>query len=253
MVAHFRFGVVQPSSAEPHSRVGGLPSEPATIDKTCSVPAFSLRRFQYLFTAAVTSTLRVRKSPRGRKRERHTECAVHPLISAFFFPRLPHHPLPMSQQPKIDWFDISKWGVEGKGWADTQRCHDRLPLRAKNTVPAPVWDLSRSATGICALFESNAPKIHARWRLCDAQLGEPKFPVAGFSGLDLYADDRGRWRWCGAGQNVKDQKPRQMMGSAQERALAGLLATPGRGQLPGNRANHIEVPRRSALISELAA
>ena len=116
-----------------------------------------------------------------------------------------------SDRKTVSWFDISRWGVEGKGWSDTQRYYDRLPLRARKRVPAAVWDLSRSATGICALFRSNATRIHARWRLRGPQLGEANFAVAGFSGLDLYADDRGVWRWCGAGHGVTDQKPRQTL------------------------------------------
>jgi len=116
-----------------------------------------------------------------------------------------------SNEKRISWFDISKWGVEGKGWEDTQRYYDRLPWKAKRRVPQSVWDLSRSATGISALFESNAAKIHARWSLRIPQLGEPNFSVAGFSGLDLYARDKKVWRWCGAGHGVHDQKPRQVL------------------------------------------
>jgi hypothetical protein len=122
---------------------------------------------------------------------------------------------------KISWFDISKWGIEGKGWNNTQRYYDRLPLSARRHVPESVWGLSRSATGMCALFESNAPRLHARWRLRSPQLGEANFPVAGFSGLDLYADDHGVWRWCGAGHNVGDQNPRQIL-------VEGMAPTPRR-------------------------
>jgi hypothetical protein len=111
----------------------------------------------------------------------------------------------------ISWFDISDWGIEGKGWNDTQRFYDRLPWRARRTVTPSVWNLSRSATGISACFESNATRIHARWRLRSPQLGEANFSAAAFSGLDLYARDKGAWRWCGAGHLVHDQKPRQVL------------------------------------------
>jgi len=124
-----------------------------------------------------------------------------------------------SKEPAISWFDISKWGIEGKGWDDTQRFYDRLPWRAKRSLPQSVWDLSRSATGMSASFETNAARIHARWRLRTSQLGEPNFSVAGFSGLDLYAQDKGVWRWCGAGHGVHDQKPRQVL-------IEGMAAIP---------------------------
>ncbi len=123
-----------------------------------------------------------------------------------------------SHEKTITWFDISKFGLDGKGWTDTQRFYDRLPQRAKRSLPQSVWDLSRSATGMSASFESNATQIHARWQLRTPQLGEPNFSVAGFSGLDLYAQDKGVWRWCGAGHSVKDQKPRQVL-------IEGIAAT----------------------------
>lgn len=122
---------------------------------------------------------------------------------------------------KISWFDISDWGIEGKGWDDTQRYYDRLPWRARKTLPEGLWNLSRSATGMCAFFESNAPRIHARWRLRTPQLGEPNFSVAGFSGLDLYAWDKKVWRWCGAGHGVQNQTPQQVL-------VEGMLPVPRR-------------------------
>jgi hypothetical protein len=120
-----------------------------------------------------------------------------------------HHGTPAAG--KINWFDISDWGIEGKGWNDTQRFYDRLPWRARKTVSPSVWSLSRAATGMSACFETNAPCLHARWRLRSPQIGEPNFSAAAFSGLDLYAQDRGAWRWCGAGHTVHDQKPRQVL------------------------------------------
>ncbi|MEK6794757.1 MAG: SGNH/GDSL hydrolase family protein [Spirochaetota bacterium] len=106
----------------------------------------------------------------------------------------------------LDWHDI-RGSVEGKGYTDTERYYDRLPARAKGVVPDVVWGLSRTATGMCAMFTTDAPEIHARWELLNDQIGEPNFPVAGFSGLDLYADDNGTWKWAAAGHQVKDKHP----------------------------------------------
>jgi hypothetical protein len=39
-----------------------------------------------------------------------------------------------SGRKAIVWHDISDWGVEGKGWRDTQRFYDRLPRRARRNV-----------------------------------------------------------------------------------------------------------------------
>ena len=100
----------------------------------------------------------------------------------------------------LKWFDISSWGVEGKGWEKEahERLYDRLPVRAKGIVTESVWDLSHSPTGICVHFDSDSTRVHVRWTLESEQLGEPNFNVAGFSGVDLYADDNGSWRWAAA-------------------------------------------------------
>ena len=53
-------------------------------------------------------------------------------------------PMPPTQtEDKVNWYDVRHWGVEGKGWADTERYFDRLPARAKDVVRPPVWGLSR--------------------------------------------------------------------------------------------------------------
>ncbi|MBI4978259.1 MAG: SGNH/GDSL hydrolase family protein [Spirochaetes bacterium] len=117
----------------------------------------------------------------------------------------------MAEPTVLDWYDIRDWGVEGKGYDDTLRYYDRLPPKAESMVPKVVWDLSRTATGMCAWFETDASEIHAKWVLGSPQINEMNFPAAGFSGLDLYADDNGSLRWAGAGHLVKDQRPEQCL------------------------------------------
>ena len=117
----------------------------------------------------------------------------------------------MVEELALNWHDLKDWGVEGQGWSDTLLPYDRLPARAQKIVPAAVWDLSRTAIGICAMFETDAAAIHARWQLRSTQLGEANFPVSGFSGLDLYGDDGGTWRWAATGHQVKDQRPQQCL------------------------------------------
>lgn len=110
-------------------------------------------------------------------------------------------------EPKILWHNPETWGFEGKGWKDTERLYDRLPAKAKALVPEVVWQLSRSATGIAIFFETNAPWVQVRWRLHNHQLGEPNFPAAGFSGVDLYCHDGKKYEWVGAGHLVASQNP----------------------------------------------
>ncbi len=98
------------------------------------------------------------------------------------------------------WYDAQKLTVEGKGWTDTDRFYDRLPARAKGTVPDPVWSLSRHSAGICVRFSTDAEKISARWKVLNDSLGMPHMPATGVSGLDLYVNDNGVWRWIGNGR-----------------------------------------------------
>lgn len=107
----------------------------------------------------------------------------------------------------MQWFDVLDWGIEGQGWRDTEAPFDRLPAKAKGMVPEPVWNLSHSGTGMYASFRTDATTIHARWQLGSTQMGEANFPVAAFSGLDLYADDNGSWRWAAATQKLESQTP----------------------------------------------
>lgn len=103
---------------------------------------------------------------------------------------------------EIIWHDVrtEDWGVEGKGWAQTEEFYDRLPAKAKGVVREAVWGLSRHSAGLCADFETDATAIHARWTLRSENLAMAHMPATGVSGLDLYgADDRGRLTWLGVG------------------------------------------------------
>ncbi len=101
---------------------------------------------------------------------------------------------------ELSWYNVREWGVEGKGWEDTERFFDRLPLRAKSIVRSNVWDLSRHSAGMSLQFETDAREIYARWTLWSERLAMPHMSATGVSGLDLYAqDDNGSWRWVGVG------------------------------------------------------
>ena len=103
-------------------------------------------------------------------------------------------------EPKIDgdaaWYDVSRWGVEGKGWSETARYYDRLPAKAEGVVRGPVWSLSRHSAGMACRFETDSAAIWVRYRLLSSGLAMPHMPATGVSGVDLYAQDKeGRWGW----------------------------------------------------------
>jgi len=104
------------------------------------------------------------------------------------------------------WYDVTDWGVEGRGWNDTLRFFDRLPAKAQKMVRPPVWSLSRHSAGMCARFVTDATVIRARYTLLSGNLAMPHMPATGVSGLDLYAqDEQGRWRWVAVTRPTKQQ------------------------------------------------
>jgi len=98
------------------------------------------------------------------------------------------------------WYDAEGLTVEGKGFADTARFYDRLPARAEGVVRGAVWSLSRHSAGMCVRFMTDSPKIAARWTVLKDSLAMPHMPATGVSGLDLYVNDGGTWRWIGNGR-----------------------------------------------------
>jgi len=123
---------------------------------------------------------------------------------------------PTKSDDKMNWYDISAWGVEGKGWDDTERYYDRFPSRAKGKVRAAVWNLSRHSAGMSARLVTDAKMMHARWTLLSDRLAMAHMPATGVSGLDLYAlADDGTWRYAGTGRPERAPK-------ASGRLCAGL-------------------------------
>jgi hypothetical protein len=91
--------------------------------------------------------------------------------------------------------------VEGQGWTDTEAFYDRLPARAKATVPEAVWGLSHDSTGYCLRFRTDAPQVHVKWEVLKPGLAMPHMPATGVSGVDLYARrPDNTWRFIANGR-----------------------------------------------------
>ena len=105
--------------------------------------------------------------------------------------------VPLSAQ--LRWWNPEKSPfpvVEGQAWhGETEEFYDRLPLRAREQVRKPVWNLSKASSGLVIRFRSNAPRIVVRYGVSGG-LGFPHMPPTGVSGIDLYGrDSQGRWMW----------------------------------------------------------
>ena len=119
-----------------------------------------------------------------------------------------------ASQDAVQWHDVREWGIEGKGFADTESPFDRLPARAKGVVREPVWNLSRHSAGMSVRFRTNAKNVSVDYRLTGDSLAMPHMPATGVSGVDLYARDisgttsgdaSGRWRWVAVTQPKQRQ------------------------------------------------
>jgi hypothetical protein len=116
-------------------------------------------------------------------------------------------------EPKLDWYDVTKWGVEGRAWGDLERLRwfDRLPAIADGKVTPAVWGLSRDSAGMMVHFQTDATVIWAHYGLRSDRLAGANMTAIGASGLDLYArDEKGAWRWVGVTKPDK-KEVRQMI------------------------------------------
>lgn len=109
----------------------------------------------------------------------------------------------VSDDGKILWFEIQHLGLEGQGWRETKSPFDRLPAKADGVARKPVWNLSRHSAGMSVRFATNAESMRATWTLTSSNLAMPHMPATGVSGLDLYVNSGGTWRWVANGRPSK--------------------------------------------------
>ena len=105
------------------------------------------------------------------------------------------------------WHNVRDFGVEGKGWDDTEPFYGRLPVKAKAKVRDIIWDLGHCSAGISARFKTNAAEIRVRWKMSSDILSKFHTPLRAYSGIDLYArapDDK--WLWVGTTKEIDSNK-----------------------------------------------
>jgi hypothetical protein len=98
------------------------------------------------------------------------------------------------------WYDGKLLPIEGKAFTDTESYYDRLPARAKATVPAPVWGLSQNSAGLALRFVTDAGSFKVRWAVRGASLAMPHMPATGMSGVDVYRRTPEGWRFVRNGR-----------------------------------------------------
>ncbi len=114
----------------------------------------------------------------------------------------------------VDWYNVESWGIEGRGFGDTQSYFDRLPAKAKGLVRDAVWNLSLHSAGMATRFKTDSSDIHVNYRLRSASLSMVHMPATGVSGIDFYGrTEAGEDRWVQVVRpNAQDVKTRVFSG-----------------------------------------
>jgi len=139
---------------------------------------------------------------------------------------------PRATENDVAWHRAHDIGVEGQGWADVESPFDRLPARAKESVRAAVWGLSKQSAGLCVRFVTDATEIHARWTLTSSRLEMNHMPATGVSGLDLYASTRtveeggGKLRWLAVGRPTAKENSVKLVSGVSKGKREYLLYLP---------------------------
>lgn len=95
--------------------------------------------------------------------------------------------------------------VQGRGWnTEIGKTYSRLPLRAKEIVRKPVWDLSQESAGLYVKFHTNAANIQVKYKVSGG-LSMSHMAATGVSGVDLYTTDAdGNQYWCAGRYGFND-------------------------------------------------
>jgi lysophospholipase L1-like esterase len=103
------------------------------------------------------------------------------------------------------WFYDTSLNKEGQYWSkEVAASFDRLPSRAKDLVPARVWELSRYPAGEIIRFTTTAKRIVVQYAVSQ-NLSMPHMPTTGVSGVDLYAINKnGKEFWVPGRFSFKD-------------------------------------------------
>jgi len=137
-------------------------------------------------------------------------------------------PAKAKEENGVLWFDAKLLAIEGQGWTgeDLKSPFDRLPAKAEGKVRDAVWGLSRDSAGICARFATDAPAIHCRWTLTKSNLAMPHMAATGVSGVDLYVNTDGGWRWLASGRPTQQTNSAALVSGLPQQSREYCLYLP---------------------------
>lgn len=108
---------------------------------------------------------------------------------------------------ELDWRNVLQEGaLEGRvSEVNAEDGYARLPLKLKDQVRKPVWDLGQNDAGVYVEFKTPAKSFTVRYKV-SGSLNMPHMPTTGVSGLDLYAKESNSetWNWMHGKYSFKD-------------------------------------------------
>lgn len=101
-------------------------------------------------------------------------------------------------QEKMKWWnpsDSKEPVISNQRWSnELESIFHRLPLRSKEKLREPLWNLSKNSAGLAIRFRSNSHQIIVKYKV-KGKLSFPHMPATGVSGLDLYYKTlNGNWK-----------------------------------------------------------
>lgn len=93
---------------------------------------------------------------------------------------------------QLKFHDVSEFPLYGKISEYTETRYERLPIRLKQEIREPLWDLGKNTAGLFLRFATNSSSIGLRWTVLNNMRMHHMTDV-GIRGFDLYCFKDGEW------------------------------------------------------------
>lgn len=115
----------------------------------------------------------------------------------------------------VTWYGYGAFTIEGLGSPDSlcESPYDRLPVKWKEKVRKPVWELSKNTAGVLLRFSSNTTSLRIKWTVLN-DLKMNHMTEAGIKGVDLYSKINNEWIY------INTARPQGK--SSESKLLAGM-------------------------------
>lgn len=100
----------------------------------------------------------------------------------------------------IKWIDGKYLPIEGRAFNNVDHYYDRLPSTVTTNVNAGVRDMKHHTASMQFRFKTNSKKLTIKWVPYKQNLAMDHMPSTGVSGIDLYEQIDGKWRYVATGR-----------------------------------------------------